>query len=131
MVRVLYILGGCTMLATCGVFRLWLSEQNHDDPCFEDICDSPGAIQAFQERCRADTTASGEMVSPLVSQAQAFALYLNPPTLAVVEQSKEPPSDSGTSPQMDPVPRTRPAASSPRFTLRATSFYSSQAGRWL
>jgi hypothetical protein len=116
-------------LAACGVFRLWLSERSRDDPCFEEICDSPGAIQAFQERSRGDTIAGREVVSPLLCQAQAFALYLNPPAPAVAEQPKEPPLDSGVSPRMDEVQRTRPAASSPRFTLRATSFYPSQPGR--
>jgi len=127
--RVLYILGGCAILAACAVFRLWLSERNRDDPHFKEIWSALGAIQAFQERSRGDTIAGREVVSPLLSQAQAFALYLNPPALAVAERPKEPPSDSGTSSQMDEVPRTRPAAPSAKFTLRATSVYPSQPGR--
>ncbi len=129
MVRVLYILGVCAILAAGGVFRLWLSERNRDDPHFEGICDGPGAIQAFQERRCGGTIASDELVSPLLSQAQAFALYLNPPALAVAEQPKEPPSDFGASPLMDLVPPVRPAAPSAKFALRATSVYPSQPGR--
>lgn len=127
MVRLLYILGGFAIFTACGVFVLWLSEPSGDGPRSEDIYSGPGAIQTFTEKSRGDTKESGETVSPLVSQAQAFALYLNPP--GVADEAKEPPLDPGTSPQMAPVLPIRPPAPSVRFRLHGTSYYPNQPHR--
>ena len=81
------------------------------DKAIEEFLKSPGAIEKFQ-RARGDHQAEGEgQISPLVKQARAFALYLNPPA------PKRPPRIA-TRPS-----RPRPKVTSAKFKLLGTSFY--------
>ena len=80
----------------------------------EQVLSLPSVVEQFKksrgetekERSRRDS------VSPLVKQAEAFALYLDPP----VRQA--PPGDLSARPAVAP----RPQAVSPKFTLVGTSF---------
>jgi hypothetical protein len=74
-----------------------------------------------QERARRPGTPSTdqgpEAVSPLVAQAMAFALYLNPP--------KPPASPPAPRPRVNPAPAPRPVAVTPQFRLLSTSCHHS------
>jgi hypothetical protein len=83
------------------------------DKAIEEFLKSPGAIEKFQ-RARGDHQAEGEgQISPLVKQARAFALYLNPP-------APKRPAISRPS-RVRPAPR--PKVTSAKFKLLGTSFY--------
>ena len=79
----------------------------------EEFLKSPGAIEKFQ-RAKGDQAKGESQISPLVKQARAFALYLDPPP-----------------PKLPAVPRTpraqppRPKVTSAKFKLVGTSFYAS------
>ncbi|MHC4157958.1 MAG: hypothetical protein ACYSSO_02660 [Planctomycetota bacterium] len=74
----------------------------------------PGVIEKFSKAKGGKKAKSEDQVSPLVKQAEAFALYLNPP------KPKEPEAPSRT------VKRThKPKTVSPKFELIGTSFYES------
>lgn len=80
----------------------------------EQVLSLPSVVEQF-EKSRGETEkerSRRDSVSPLVKQAEAFALYLNPP----IRQA--PPGDSSARPAVAP----RPQAVSPKFTLVGTSF---------
>jgi len=74
----------------------------------------PGVIEKFNKAKGGKKAKSEDQVSPLVKQAEAFALYLNPP------KPKGPEAPSRT------VKRAhKPKTVSPKFELIGTSFYES------
>jgi len=87
------------------------------DKAIEEFLKSPGAIEKFQ-RARGDQAEGEGQISPLVKQARAFALYLNPPA------PKRPPG-AATRPSK-PRPAPRPKVTSAKFKLLGTSFYALQ-----
>ncbi|UCE98981.1 MAG: pentapeptide repeat-containing protein [Planctomycetota bacterium] len=80
----------------------------------EQFLKSPGVIEGFSKAKGQKRAKSGDQVSPLVKQAEAFALYLNPP------KPKEP-----TAPSRTVKSERRPKTVSPKFELIGTSFYAS------
>jgi hypothetical protein len=80
------------------------------DRAVEEFLKSPGAIEQFQ-RAKGDEVRGEGQISPLVKQARAFALYLDPPP------PKAPPRPS------KPRPAPRPKVTSAKFKLVGTSFY--------
>ena len=82
------------------------------DKAIEEFLKSPGAIEKFQ-RARGDQAEGEGQISPLVKQARAFALYLNPPKR---------PARTATRPSR-PQPAPRPKVTSAKFKLVGTSFY--------
>ncbi len=81
------------------------------DKAIEEFLKSPGAIEKFQ-RARGDQVEGEGQISPLVKQARAFALYLNPPA----------PKRPAIRPsRVQPAPR--PKVTSAKFKLLGTSFY--------
>ena len=121
MLRMPYVLGGCAMLAACGVFGLWLSERNRDDPRLKMIRDRPGCTQVSRAN-GGDAAIRRVDVPPLVAQAEAFARYLDPPK--PVEDKLELAIQT-----MSLLPASRPSVPSVRFRLHGTSCYPSQPGR--
>ncbi|MFB0525461.1 MAG: hypothetical protein ACETVZ_07950 [Phycisphaerae bacterium] len=80
----------------------------------EQLLNSPGAIEKFN-KAQADKSVTDEsQSSPLVKQAQAFALYLNPP---------QPKGELLTQLGVTPSPRGPVTA---KFTLIGTSFYAAR-----
>jgi hypothetical protein len=80
------------------------------DKTVEEFLKSPAAIERFQQ-AKGQKKAEGEsQTSPLVKQAQAFALYLNPPP---------PPEPIMPSRSQPPQPKV----TTPTFKLIGTSFY--------
>lgn len=83
------------------------------DRAIEEFLKSPGAIEQFQ-RAKGDEAGGEGQISPLVKQARAFALYLDPP----------PPKPAKAAPgPSKPRPAPRPKVTSPKFKLVGTSFY--------
>jgi hypothetical protein len=80
------------------------------DKTIEEFLKSPGAIEQFQHTKGEKKAEGASQTSPLVKQAQAFALYLNPPP------PPEPIAPSGPQPP-------RPKVTAPKFKLVGTSFY--------
>jgi len=81
------------------------------DKAIEEFLKSPGAIEKFQ-RAKGDQAEGEGQISPLVKQARAFALYLNPPA------PKRPARTASR-----PRPTPRPKVTSAKFKLLGTSFY--------
>jgi len=83
------------------------------DRAIEEFLKSPGAIEQFQ-RAKGDEASGEGQVSPLVKQARAFALYLDPP----------PPKPAKAAPRPSkPRQAPQPKVTSPKFKLVGTSFY--------
>ncbi|MHC4125817.1 MAG: hypothetical protein ACYSRR_05100, partial [Planctomycetota bacterium] len=85
------------------------------DHKIEKFLDAPGAVENFKKSESKKRTNSQAQDSPLVRQAKAFAMYLNPPP----DQRSEKPSSK--SPRITSIPR--PATVSTKFQLIGTSFY--------
>jgi hypothetical protein len=84
----------------------------------EQFLSLPGAIEQFsQGRSDSQQDSSERQISPLIKQAEAFALYLNPPP------PKQPAGVSPSRPSIDTTPR--PERVSAKFTLVGTSVHPS------
>ena len=76
----------------------------------EELLKSPGVIEKFNKAVGNKATRSGNETSPLVQQAGAFALYLDPPKPKVSKTAAR----TGT---------TRGPAVTPKFKVIGTSYY--------
>ena len=90
------------------------------DEQIEEFLASAGAIETFSEAQAGKPRSTDNQVSPLVKQAQAFALYLNPPP-----ELKKPTQTAR------PINMPRPKSVSVKFTLIGTSYYPSHPQRSL
>ncbi|MFC1738216.1 hypothetical protein ACFL1G_04090 [Planctomycetota bacterium] len=82
----------------------------------------PSAIENFKTQKGKKSTTSSNQVPPLVKQAKAFALYLNPP------EPKKPPQTSSRDKDKKPtinIPRPQNQVSS-KFELIGTAYYQSR-----
>lgn len=89
----------------------------------EQFLSSPTVVERFREAERSGSEKDEPQVSPLVKQAELFALYLNPP---------KPPPPEKKIPELPPgkqevtvIPTKVPTTTKARFTAVATSFYES------
>ena len=83
----------------------------------EQFLNSAGMIEKFNKAKGKESAKDESQISPLVKQAEAFALYLNPP-----KPKKAPPTRRTDRPSIIPRP---PAPVSPKFKLIGTSHYAS------
>jgi len=123
MVRWLYILGVCAMLAAAAVLGLWLSERGRHNSQIEEFLNRPGAVEMFGARGGEPEVRTIED-SPLVIEAKLLASRLDPP--------KSPEKSALAAPVASSVPPAlvvRPPAASVRFKLSATSYYPNEPGR--
>jgi len=106
--RILGVLGvisaGAVLLA-CAVQGL----RGRGDPDVEEFLRGPGIVERLSRAGDNKGNNSQQEDSPLVSQAQAFAVYLNPPPTRQEVPAR--------------IPTVRPAAPSPKFTLHGTCYY--------
>ena len=87
----------------------------------EQFLNSPGAVESFKRAKGSKRVKGGNQISPLVKQAFAFGLYLNPPRQAAV------PKPTRTPVVRKPTAVTEaPVVFSTKFTLIGTSYYSSR-----
>ena len=89
----------------------------------------PTALERFQQTGDKSSAANGRMTSPLIQQAEEFALYLNPPQVSTTSP-KTRTSDSiiiqstGTQGEQTAAATTaQPPSSSPKFELHGISYY--------
>lgn len=87
----------------------------HHDEKVEQFLNSPGAIEKFNEAKADKPAGSDRQISPLIKQAEAFALYLNPP-------AKPEPKTTRPSRARREGPRPKGTVSS-KFELIGTSYY--------
>ena len=105
------------------MFGLLLSEPAQRDARVEEFLNGPSAVERFKARGGGSGARSAEE-PPLVVQAKALALLLNPP------KSPERPSPAGVATKPSPgAPAVRPAAPSVRFKLCGTSYYPNEPQR--
>ncbi len=120
MVRALQILGLCMLFAAGGILALSVLLWRRDDPRLGEIRNWPNAIETFQTGgSRADDPSRER--PPLVVQAEAFALLLNPP-----KSPETPPALTLAGSPKPALPAIRPPAPSANFKVRATSYYPNQ-----
>jgi len=86
------------------------------DKQIEQFLSSAGAVEKFNAAKNDRAKDDEGRLSPLVKQAEAFALYLNPPPKSPEEKPEETPAPTG------PVVH-RPVIVSSKFTLIGTSYY--------
>jgi hypothetical protein len=120
MVRVLQILGVGAVFAAGGILTLSVSHWRQDDPQLEEIRNRPSAVEMFKAGGSRVDDPSKER-PPLVVQAEAFALLLNPP-----KSPETPPALTLAGSPKPALPPIRPLAPSANFKLRATSYYPNQ-----
>jgi hypothetical protein len=84
----------------------------HSDEHLEESLDSPGVIEKFDKTMGSKAKTGQDEISPLVQQAGAFALYLNPPP------AKTPRTAAGRTAGI-----TRGQAVPPKFKIIGTSYY--------
>ncbi len=123
MVRTMQILGICAILAAGGICALSVSLWQHGDPQIEEILHGPSAVERFKASGNRAEDPSKER-SPLIVQAEVFALLLNPPKSPEKEGKPQRAQRVAEAEKMGiPEGRTvlRPIASSVNFKLRATS----------
>jgi len=82
----------------------------------EEFLNSPGVIEQFNEARGTKTKDTSSQTPPLVEQAKAFGLFLNPPATAAPKPR---------TPASTRSPAVRPSLVSARFQLIGTSFYAS------
>jgi hypothetical protein len=128
MARILYILSICAIASAFGVFGYCLNERGQPDPQLEAILGGPGVVQAFRERRGGQAAGDGgQVVAPLVAQAQAFALLLNPPRPA--SSGEEAGLEGGLESEAPAAPIGRSAELAIEFRLVATSYCQGQPER--
>ncbi len=82
----------------------------------EQFLSAPGATEQFRRAKGQKSSDGGSQVSPLVKEAEAFALYLNPPKPKT--PARQPSRQTGDSAPRPPIPV------SAKFDLIGTSYYS-------
>jgi len=127
MIRTIQTISILAILLAALLFISCLADGLRDDSCTEQV-GTPSAIERFQQAGGNGASDSRNQVSPLVQQAQAFALYLNPPAVAAPiihkDQAFPPPAKDDSS--VKRVMEVRPASSSPNFELHGISYYRSK-----
>ena len=112
MIRTLQITSIIAVVLGVGFFVLLVVFGAHSDEQVEQFLNAAGVIEKFDNARGERLSDSRQETSPLVKQAEMFALYLNPPPKPQTES---------------PVPRTstpRPRGRvSPKFKLIGTSYY--------
>jgi hypothetical protein len=91
------------------------------------------AVERFMQGDGKGTTDGSNDLAPLIQQAQAFALYLNPPVRPASSSGKEkdqlrqPVANDGR--EITSATRAKPVSSSPKFELHGISYYRSDPQR--
>ena len=131
MTRMLYSLGSCAIVATLCVIELCVQQWRQDDRVLDELHNRPCVVEVFRQQEDQRAEAAQTMTSPLLTQAEALANYLDPPA-PVVAESTAPPSESKTD-EID-LPSlvsesVTPQAVSADFRVIAVSYYPQQPER--
>jgi len=117
MIKTLRITGIMIAVLAVAFFVLPVVSGVSSDEEIEEFLNSAGAVEEFSSTKRQKSTAGESQISPLVKQAERFALYLNPPA----KPRPRRPATSRPKPRVTP----RPTKVSAKFNLVGTSFYAS------
>lgn len=121
MVRALQTLSILALISAGAVFTLCTVKEPGSEPEIGQILSSPSVVEMFKQTGGHGEKNGRKSVSPLIEQAQAFALYLNPPPAP-----KRNPKHSLEEKQNLVTKDVRPAKSSPKFELHGISYYRSK-----
>jgi len=113
MIKTLRITSVIAVVLAVGFFIFPAVFGVRSDEQTERFLNSAGVIERFSKAQRQNNTESKDQISPLVKQAEAFALYLNPP----------PPKRAVA--YHKPTATPRPKTVSAKFELIGTSYYAS------
>lgn len=120
MVKAIQTLSVLALISAGAVFVFLVVQQLQDVP---EIERNPGLsiVEKFRQAGDLSNKDSHETLSPLVEQAEAFALYLNPPK---PQKPREAPAPRSNLKQT--ISAVRPVKLTPKFTLIGTSYYRSR-----
>jgi hypothetical protein len=128
MTRIVQIISVLTLSAAGLILARGIAALRYDDPQVPPV-PALTAVERFRQSCR-EQKDDHEQVPPLVQQAQALALYLNPPPAPVTPAPAPGPTSQATAPlearpskTMAQAPPIKPPASSPKFELHGISYY--------
>ena len=120
MIKILQIFSVMTLISA--VVVLWFCAME----CFQvepEIEPEPSILEKFNQFSTQRQKNIQEVSSPLMQQAEAFALYLNPPALTKPESKPSPVKKKQVAIQR---PDVRPVQLSPKFELHGISYYRSK-----
>lgn len=119
MIKILQIFSVLALSSAGIVFGLWAMECFQPEP---EIEPEPSILEKFKQS-GAQKQKSIQKVSPLIQQAEAFALYLNPPA-----PPKPKPRPAPVKKKQVAIhrPDVRPVQLSPKFELHGISYYRSK-----
>ena len=120
MIQSLNMLSVLAIVAAGCILALCADQWSRSGPEVQQLPGQSGALQTFMQN-QGKTSEDDKKLSPLVAQAQAFALYLNPAAAPVKQMvgQKAP----------EPAPVVRPAAPSPKFKVLGTSYFADDPKR--
>jgi len=121
MIKTLRITTVLAAFLAAGFFAFPVVFGYRGDEQIEQFLKSPGAVERFNKAKGAKVSRSKNQVSPLVKQAVAFGLYLNPPP-APAPRKRTPTVHKVATPSVPELPK----AFSAKFTLIGTSYYSAR-----
>jgi hypothetical protein len=124
MIRLLYVLSGLAILLAGGIVALCARQWSQVDSAGDALRQRPSAMELFLERARRRPPEEEEPVSPLLAEADTFAVHLNPPVLA-----KQQPAVQEMPKPVPVVPVVRPPTASPKFKVCGTSCCDDQPQR--
>jgi hypothetical protein len=116
MVRILQAVSALALISAGVVFLLCVANWLQDTPGIEQ--NQELSIAEKVKKAGSSRKSSEKTISPLVKQAEAFALYLNPPKSSKPIQMQDSTSNSKPNTPVVKLPKTIP-----KFTLLATSYY--------
>ena len=116
MIKILQIFSVIALISAGVVFGLCVMEYLQVEP---EIEPEPSILEKFKQSRVQRQKSIQKVSSPLIQQAEAFALYLNPPT---------PPKPEPTKKKQVAIqrPNVRPVQLSPKFELHGISYYRSK-----
>lgn len=118
MAKMMYVLGFLSLSAAGGVFTCCGRQWTRPTPEAEET-PAVSLKQRYQALQEARTQSDASVEPPLVAQARAFALYLDPPKPSA-------PKPVAPSPQPVAAPIPSPVRTAPNFRLLSISYYRSQ-----
>ena len=110
MINTLRITSIIAAILACIFFVFSVVLGDRSDENLEEFLNSPGVIEKFNSTAGNKAENSERQVSPLVQQAEAFTLYLNPPKPTTVRN---------TTKQKTTITQDMPVT--PKFTVHGTS----------
>lgn len=130
MIRMLHAIGVLSLAAAALAVVLCVTDGRQDDSHMEQAA-KPSAVERFKQAAGGRVEDTQATLSPLIQQAQAFALYLDPPVHAERTQRAVIHPTLRRSGMSAPSSEVRPVSVAARFELHGISYYRSDPRRSL